>query len=503
MAVISTFKALPFDVFQDAPAGRNDPFVLTNDDPAELLSVSVDDDDATLDGDTITNETPDDANQIATVTDADGNLVSTDACYIEWTATYTGTNGQVIEVWRFELDNGLRMFAVSEIPEAGITFNTDNKDQQADGLDPADNPADPLPVAGTENEDLLNGTAKGETINALDDADIVLGGGGDDTIFGGADADALTGNAGNDTVSGDDGNDLVFGAEGDDVLYGGEGDDLLVGQAGADDIFGGAGEDTIQFFNLATGIMADLSDQTNNTGEAAGDTYAEVENLHGSNGVANTLIGDDNDNDLIGGDQADVLTGNGGADSIDGGAGDDQMAGGAGDDQYQVDSAGDVVTELAGEGYDRVVSTVTYTLSDEVEMGTLRGTGDLDLTGSATNNWLNGNVGANTLDGGDGRDRLHGNSGDDVLDGGADNDVLFGGAGADTFRFAASDGTDVIYDFEAGTDTIQFASAGVSAFGDLELLDVASGARIDYGSGFVIVSGAAAADLDASNFDFI
>ena len=73
MAVISTFKAVPFDAFQDAPGGRNDPFVLSNDDPSILLSVSVDDDDATLDGDNIVNETPDDANQIATVTDADGN----------------------------------------------------------------------------------------------------------------------------------------------------------------------------------------------------------------------------------------------------------------------------------------------------------------------------------------------------------------------------------------------------------------------------------------------
>ena len=311
MAVISTFKAVPFDAFQDAPGGRNDPFVLSNDDPSILLSVSVDDDDATLDGDNIVNETPDDANQIATVTDADGNLVATDACYVEWTATYTGTNGQVIEVWRFELDGGLRMFAVSEIPEAGVTFSTDNKDQSASGLDPADNPADPLPVTGTENGDVLNGTAKGEEINALDAADIVLGGGGDDTIFGGLEGDALTGNAGNDTVHGDEGNDLVLGGEGDDVLYGGDDDDVLTGQGGADDIFGGAGEDTIQFFNLTTAITADLSDQTNNTGEAAGDTYAEVENLHGSNGVSNTLTGDDNNNALTGGDQADVLTGNG------------------------------------------------------------------------------------------------------------------------------------------------------------------------------------------------
>ena len=56
----------------------------------------------------------------------------------------------------------------------------------------------------------------------------------------------------------------------------------------------------------------------------------------------------------------------------------------------------------------------------------------------------------------------------------------------------------VIFDFEDGVDTIQFASAGVSTFGDLELLDVSSGARIDYGSGFVIVSATVASDLDGN-----
>jgi hypothetical protein len=123
--------------------------VLASFDPDDLLNVSIDDDDATIDGDTITNETPNDSNQIATVTDASGNLVSTDASYVEWTATYTGTNGQVIEVWRIELDNGLRLFAVSEIPEVGVTFTTTNKDQGADGLDPADVPDTPCLTRGT------------------------------------------------------------------------------------------------------------------------------------------------------------------------------------------------------------------------------------------------------------------------------------------------------------------------------------------------------------------
>lgn len=149
MVEIANFLALPFSSFSDPPGGGNDPFVLASFDPDDLLSVSIDDDDPTLEGDTLSNETSNDSNQIATVTDSSGALVSTDTSYVEWTATYTGTNGQVIEVWRIELENGLRLFAVSEIPEVGVTFTTSNKDQGADGLDPADIPDTPCLTRGT------------------------------------------------------------------------------------------------------------------------------------------------------------------------------------------------------------------------------------------------------------------------------------------------------------------------------------------------------------------
>src|SRR5206468_6884780 len=65
--------------------------------------------------------------------------------------------------------------------------------------------------------------------------------------------------------------------------------------------------------------------------------------------------------------QDNVITGNAHDNVRDGGAGADTMIGGAGNDTYFVDSTGDVVTELASEGTDTVVSSVDYTLGAHLE----------------------------------------------------------------------------------------------------------------------------------------
>ena len=72
-----------------------------------------------------------------------------------------------------------------------------------------------------------------------------------------------------------------------------------------------------------------------------------------------------------------------GNDYIDGGLGADRMFGGAGHDTYVVDNAGDLVTENAGEGFDTVRVSFSYTIPLNVERLELTGTAAINATGSA------------------------------------------------------------------------------------------------------------------------
>ena len=83
MPLIATFKALPYDWFSNAPGETIDPFVMSHFNKEGLLSVSIRDDYEKLQGDTRDDEVPNDTNQIATVKNASGDVISSDACYVE------------------------------------------------------------------------------------------------------------------------------------------------------------------------------------------------------------------------------------------------------------------------------------------------------------------------------------------------------------------------------------------------------------------------------------
>jgi Ca2+-binding RTX toxin-like protein len=88
--------------------------------------------------------------------------------------------------------------------------------------------------------------------------------------------------------------------------------------------------------------------------------------------------------------------------------------GAAGDDTYVVDDVGDLVIESASEGNDLVQSSISYTLTSNVENLTLTGTAAINATGNNLNNILTGNSGSNILNGGEGADSMTGAGGNDT-----------------------------------------------------------------------------------------
>ncbi|WP_277344522.1 calcium-binding protein, partial [Metapseudomonas otitidis] len=70
---------------------------------------------------------------------------------------------------------------------------------------------------------------------------------GNDLVFGSAAGDSIDALAGNDSIHGLGGNDQLSGGAGDDVLMGDDGNDSLIGGAGNDSLIGGRGNDSYLF----------------------------------------------------------------------------------------------------------------------------------------------------------------------------------------------------------------------------------------------------------------
>jgi len=146
-------------------------------------------------------------------------------------------------------------------------------------------------------------------------------------------------------------------------------------------------------------------------------------------GQSTTITGTTDGDTIYGLDGVDTLIGGGGSDILDGGTGDDTMEGGAGFDTYFIDSGGDIVTELAGQGFDTVFTSFNMA-AFPLKYANVEAFG---LIGMA--NDLRGNDFANELIANpDVGSRLSGKGGDDTLIGGDFNDKLDGEAGGDTMR---------------------------------------------------------------------
>lgn len=100
-------------------------------------------------------------------------------------------------------------------------------------------------IVGTDDDDILTGSAGNDIIAGLGGNDVIYGFGGNDTICGGEGNDVIFGGNGNDQLYGDAGNDVLYGERGDDLLQGGGGNDSLDGGIGRDRLLGEAGNDTL------------------------------------------------------------------------------------------------------------------------------------------------------------------------------------------------------------------------------------------------------------------
>jgi Ca2+-binding RTX toxin-like protein len=128
-----------------------------------------------------------------------------------------------------------------------------------------------------------------------------------------------------------------------------------------------------------------------------------------------SLWGTSNSDILQGSNGNNYLNGGSGNDTLNGGAGIDTLMGGVENDIYIVDSATDIIIELANQGTDTIQSSVTFSLLNlaNIENLTLTGTAAINGTGNAGNNILTGNSANNILDGKTGADTLIGGLGND------------------------------------------------------------------------------------------
>ena len=155
--------------------------------------------------------------------------------------------------------------------------------------------------------------------------------------------DLLTGTAAGQTISGLDGADHIFGPTGNATLNGNAGSDVLEGGTGNDRLNGGTGIDTA-YYGGSTAIIADLSGATDTVhrgGET--DTLTGIEGIVGTR-APDTFRGDGNANWFMGGDGKDLYTGGGGRDTFDFNTVNDSRVGA---------SARDVITDFT-HGTDKV-----------------------------------------------------------------------------------------------------------------------------------------------------
>jgi len=272
---------------------------------------------------------------------------------------------------------------------------------------------------GSDESDVLLGTAGDDDLIGRDGDDILRGGDGDDDIFGGAGHDLIDGNFGDDKIVAGIGDDVVQAGRGDDIVDAGRGADLVLGKIGEDLIDGGRGDDLLDGGRGIDTLYGDLGDDL--------------------------VFGSQGDDWVYGGRGEDELAGEHGDDFIKGDRGDDLLRGGRDDDML-----------YGGRGDDTAIGSH----------------GEDEIFGGFGDDLVYGGVNKDSLEGGDGSDTIFGGAAGDEIDGGDGDDTLSGGSGFDTFVFTGSFGNDIVTDFEVGEDSLLIPGP---TLGDIVFTDSSEG----------------------------
>ncbi|BAI75951.1 hypothetical protein AZL_d01250 (plasmid) [Azospirillum sp. B510] len=299
---------------------------------------------------------------------------------------------------------------------------------------------------------------------------------GNDTLIGDNGGNTINGLAGNDSIVGGTGNDSLIGGLGDDTLVGGgnsgqSAGDTLNGGLGADHYIGGNGFTIVTYENATTGITLDLTNGANNTGEAAGDSFVDIQRW----------VGSEHADSLTAGDTAVWFWGHGGDDVEHGGAGNDTLEAGDGNDSVFGGGGNDLIYGRADNDQ----------LHGQTGNDTVAGGGGADL--------IYGDAGNDLLKGDWERDTVHGGDGDDTILAGivtsgsyaqTQNDLVYGDAGNDRYIVVSQyDAGTVSFDGGTGADTLELRSDDLTSYNGYNLeyyTDVAS-PKIDI-SGMTLTS---------------
>lgn len=224
----------------------------------------------------------------------------------------------------------------------------------------------------------------------------------------------------------------IYPTPGDPNVYATASDQWLIGDPNYNYIGYSGSSLNVVSYQLAPGpVIASLANPSINTGDAAGDTYSDIQGLTGSM-YGGTLYGA-NDG------RAEQLWALGGATTMYGGSGYTTfIAGDAPDNMYGQTSGGDNLAD-----YEVATSGVTVDLANPSQnAGSAAGdtySNVHDISGSAYDDVLiaDNNPSANLL-GNDGDNVLVAGTGNDTLTGGPGANVLIGGSGSDWFVFGGS-----------------------------------------------------------------